>query len=78
MLFFLKVRIETSGPEFRGFAIQARESTATFSSSAAFVGEFVNPPSGGDWRIWTCDAVSNSYHCKKMYNSYMHVTNGLS
>ena len=48
------VRIETSGPLYRGFAIQARESTPSFSSSAAFVGEFVNPPPGANWEIWNC------------------------
>ena len=50
------VRVETSGAPFRGFAIQARESTPSFSTSAAFVGEFVN--AGGNWRIWNCAAVS--------------------
>ena len=54
------VRLETSGPTFRGLAVQVREATesATFSNDAAFVGQFVNPPMGGDWRIWSCDAVS--------------------
>jgi hypothetical protein len=51
------VRIASSGPIFRGFAIQARESTPSFSSTAEFVGEFVNPPAVGDWRIWNCGAV---------------------
>ena len=53
------VRVATSDPAqtFRGFAIQARESTETFSSEASFLGEFVNAPASGDWRIWSCDAV---------------------
>ena len=59
MSFVYLVRVETSGTPFRGFAIQARESTPSFSSSATFVGEFVNaPPPGGNWRIWNCAAVS--------------------
>ena len=54
------VRIETTGPTFRGFAIQAHEATASFDNNAAFMGEFVNPPAGGDWRIWNCAAVSHN------------------
>ncbi len=58
VLMLFTVRIESSGPTFRGFAIQARESTPSFSSTAEFVGEFVNPPpAGGDWQIWNCGAV---------------------
>ena len=56
--FILSVRIESSGPTFRGFAVQARESTESFSREAKFVGEFVNPPASGEWRIWNCVAVS--------------------
>ena len=52
------VQIASNSPAFRGFAIQARESTPSFSSSAAFVGEFVNPPPGANWEIWNCAAVS--------------------
>ena len=54
------VRLESSGPTFRGLAVQVREATgsSTFSNDAAFVGQFVNPPTGGDWRIWSCAAVS--------------------
>ena len=55
---FSVVRIETSDQSYRGFAIQAREFTPSFSSAAAFVGEFVNPPQ--DTRIWSCAAVC---HC---------------
>ena len=51
------VRIESSAQAFRGFAIQARESTPSFSSAAEFVGEFVNPPPGANWQIWSCGAV---------------------
>jgi hypothetical protein len=53
----LPVRIESSGPKFRGFAVQARESTESFTKGAKFVGEFVNPPAKGEWRIWRCAAV---------------------
>ena len=55
------VRLESSGPAFRGLAVQVREATGstTFSNDAAFVGQFVNAPMGGDWRIWSCDAVSH-------------------
>ena len=52
---FSAVQIETTGPSYRGFAIQARESTPSFSSTAAFVGQFINPPA--ETRIWDCDAV---------------------
>ena len=51
------VRIESSGPAFRGFAIQARESTPSFSPTANFAGEFINPPPGANWQIWNCAAV---------------------
>lgn len=51
------VRIASSAQAFRGFAIQARESTPSFSSAADFVGEFVNPPPGANWEIWNCGAV---------------------
>ena len=54
----LSVRIESSGPKFRGFAVQARESTESFTRGAKFVGEFVNPPVNAEWRIWHCAAVS--------------------
>ena len=56
------MQLESSGPTFRGLAVQVREATesATFSNDAAFVGQFVNPPADGDWRIWDCDAVSHS------------------
>ena len=60
-IFSLSVRIESSGPEFRGFAVQARESTESFNKNAKFVGEFVNPPTSGEWRIWHCAAVSFHY-----------------
>ena len=44
---------------FRGFAVQAQESTESFNmQKPKFVGEFVNPPAKGDWRIWHCAAVS--------------------
>lgn len=58
--FILLVQLESSGPAFRGLAVQVREATGstTFSNSDAFVGQFVNAPAGGDWRIWSCDAVS--------------------
>ena len=56
--FLFTVQIESSGPTYRGFAIQARESTPSFSSAAPFVGEFVNAPAVGDWQIWNCGAVS--------------------
>ena len=62
-LFLFLVRIESSGPKFRGFAIQARESTESFTKEAKFVGEFVNPPAKGDWRIWHCAAVSIKFCC---------------
>ena len=52
------VLLESSGPTFRGLAVQVREATDSFSNDASFVGEFVNPPVNGDWRIWNCDAVS--------------------
>ena len=52
------VRIESSGPKFCGFAVQARESTESFTRGAKFVGEFVNPPVNAEWRIWHCAAVS--------------------
>ena len=55
MTVFSAVRIETTGQTYRGFAIQARESTPSFSSTAAFVGQFVNPPA--ETRIWDCAAV---------------------
>ena len=48
------VRVQSSGPTFRGFAVQSRASSADFgtSSDSGFIGEFVNP--GGDWQIWSC------------------------
>ena len=52
------VRLQSSGATFRGLAVQVREATASFTNDAAFVGEFVNPPVDGDWRIWNCAAVS--------------------
>ena len=59
-LYYYVVRIATSdsAQTFRGFAIQARESTENFMNSASFLGQFVNAPDGGDWRIWACDVVS--------------------
>ena len=55
------VRIQSNGPTFRGFAVQAREFTESFAKGAKFVGAFVNPSHSGDWRIWNCAAVSYSY-----------------
>ena len=53
------VRVQASDPAqpFRGFVVQARESTASFTNEAAFVGMFVDAPEAGDWQIWECDAV---------------------
>lgn len=54
------VRLESSGPTFRGLAVQVRAATGepTFSNDAAFVGQFINPPTDGNWKIWSCGAVS--------------------
>ena len=57
------VRVEGIGATFRGFAIQAREATPSFTNAAAFVGQFVNPAS--DWEIWNCAAVSRT--CTNAY-----------
>ena len=52
------VRLQASGATFRGFVVQAREASDSFTNDAAFVGEFVNPPAAGDWKIWSCGTVS--------------------
>ena len=55
LLFLPPVRLESSGPTFRGLAVQSRMSTADFASSSdsGFIGAFTN--AGGDWWIWNCD-----------------------
>ena len=50
--------MESSGATFRGLAVQVREATQSFDNSAEFIGQFVNPPADGDWRIWDCNSVS--------------------
>ena len=70
-MFYYVVRIATSDPAqpFRGFAIQARQSTENFTNDASFLGQFVNAPDDGDWRIWDCATVSqHSIQCM-MYAS---------
>ena len=55
------MRLESSGPTFRGLAVQVREATesSSFSNDAAFVGAFTNPTPDGNWKIWNCAAVSH-------------------
>ena len=57
-LYVVRIATSDSAQTFRGFAIQARESTETFTNDASFLGQFVNAPPGGDWKIWRCAAVS--------------------
>ena len=71
-LFFLAtvpVRVQTSDPTmtFRGFVVQSRQSTPTFSNDANSLGSFTNAPSGGDWQLWNCpSAPVSTYSCSCM------------
>ena len=58
------VRVQTSDSTmtFRGFAVQSRQSTPTFSSDANFLGSFTNAPPGGDWQLWNCPSAPVSTH----------------
>ena len=51
------MRVATSSTEFRGFAIQARQSTESFTDDAAFMGQFETTPDSENWKIWSCGAV---------------------
>lgn len=56
----------SEGNQFRGFVIQARETSADFASSSSnpLVGAFTNAPvSGGDWGIWACPGGVSIYFC---------------
>ena len=54
----------SGGNQFRGFAIQARETSVDFASSSSnpLVGAFTNAPAvGGDWQIWSCPGGVSIY-----------------
>ena len=54
----------SEGNQFRGFAIQARETSVDFASSSGdpLVGVFTNAPAvGGDWQIWFCPGGVSQY-----------------
>lgn len=59
-ILYVAVRIQSSdsAQQFRGFAIQARESTDSFSNDAAYLGQFDSASASGDWKIWACTTVS--------------------
>ena len=65
------VRVQTidSTMTFRGFAVQSRQSTPTFSSDANFLGSFTNAPSGGDWQLWNCPSAPVSTHLAMITSS---------
>ena len=56
LFLFLTVQLQSSGPPFKGLAVQSRTSTAQFDGNASFVGSFLN--GGLDWKLWNCDSVS--------------------
>ena len=56
----IAVRIQSSdSTTFRGFAIQARQSTEAFSNDASFLGQFDSNSAvaASDWKIWECATV---------------------
>lgn len=59
-ILYVAVRIQSSdsAQQFRGFAIQARESTDSFSNDATYLGQFDSASASGDWKIWACTTVS--------------------
>ena len=62
----------SDGNQFKGFAIQARETSVDFanSSSDPLVGAFTNAPTvGGDWRIWPCAGGVSIYIIVMVYSA---------
>ena len=54
----------SEGNQFRGFAIQARETSVDFASSSSnpLIGAFTDAPAvGGDWQIWSCPGGVSIY-----------------
>eukprot|EP00731_Ephydatia_muelleri_P011603 Em0006g497a len=49
------LRLQTSGPPFKGLVVQSRRSTAVFDGSSSFVGSFAS--GGADWKQWNCESV---------------------
>ena len=65
------VRVQTSDPTmtFRGFVVQSRQSTPTFSNDADSLGSFTNAPSGGDWQLWNCPSTPVSTYSAVSHSS---------
>ena len=55
-ILYATVRLQTSGPPFKGLVVQSRRSTAVFDGSSSFVGSFAS--GGADWKQWNCESVS--------------------
>ncbi|KAL5500439.1 hypothetical protein EMCRGX_G012001 [Ephydatia muelleri] len=55
----VKMRLQTSGPPFKGLVVQSRRSTAVFDGSSSFVGSFAS--GGADWKQWNCESPSATH-----------------
>ena len=70
-LSFLAVYLGSSGPEFRGFFVQSRESTSQFTANAPFAGEFVNIFNDAEWQIRPCNGSNVCKQKEKLISYYV-------